>query len=232
MEQPPPRADRLFRFDEMTPDLAFIDRVWRTRNEPAQDFQSVASAHWELVITWQDGRPTVTVHGPETHATVARAPADATVVGIRFKLGAFIPSLPLDRVVDGSLTLPVVGKSFWLNGRKWEVPDFADADLFVRRLAREDLLTRDPVVEAALCARTDELCLRSVQRRFLRATGLTRTTLKQIQRAERAVELLDSGASILDAVDLAGYADQPHLTRSLRRFVGRTPAQIAGESAA
>jgi AraC-like DNA-binding protein len=25
----------------------------------------------------------------------------------------------------------------------------------------------------------------------------------------------------------AGYVDQPHLTRSLKRFVGQTPSQIA-----
>ncbi len=35
----------------------------------------------------------------------------------------------------------------------------------------------------------------------------------------------------MDAVELAGYADQAHLTRALRRFVGQTPAQIAGARA-
>ncbi|MCL4303751.1 MAG: hypothetical protein KJ077_49150 [Anaerolineae bacterium] len=29
-----------------------------------------------------------------------------------------------------------------------------------------------------------------------------------------------------DVVYQAGYADQPHLTRSLKHFVGQTPAQI------
>jgi AraC-like DNA-binding protein len=32
--------------------------------------------------------------------------------------------------------------------------------------------------------------------------------------------------SPLDAARLAGYADQPHLTRSLTRYVGQTPSQI------
>ncbi len=32
--------------------------------------------------------------------------------------------------------------------------------------------------------------------------------------------------SILDTVERAGYFDQPHLTRSLKRFIGQTPAQI------
>jgi AraC-like DNA-binding protein len=32
--------------------------------------------------------------------------------------------------------------------------------------------------------------------------------------------------SILDTVYQAGYFDQAHLTRSLRRFIGQTPAQL------
>jgi methylphosphotriester-DNA--protein-cysteine methyltransferase len=39
--------------------------------------------------------------------------------------------------------------------------------------------------------------------------------------------LLRQGASILDTVYQAGYFDQPHLTRALKRFTGQTPAQIA-----
>jgi methylphosphotriester-DNA--protein-cysteine methyltransferase len=68
--------------------------------------------------------------------------------------------------------------------------------------------------------------LRSVQRRFLRATGLTRGTVDQIERARQTVTLLEQGVSIADAIYQAGYADQPHLTRSLKRFIGQTPRQI------
>jgi len=71
-----------------------------------------------------------------------------------------------------------------------------------------------------------DLSLRSVQRRFLRATGLTHGLVVQIERAQRAMKLLQQGVSILDTVDQAGYADQPHLTRALKRLVGQTPAQI------
>jgi AraC-like DNA-binding protein len=168
----------------------------------------------------------VTVRGPETRATPVAAPAHAEFFGIRFALGTFLPSLPPGRLVDGSLTLPVTGTSFWLGGREWDLPDFDDADAFVRRLEREEVLARDPVVEAALGGREDP-SPRTSQRRFRRATGLTHRTLRQIERAERAVEVLEQGASILDAVERAGYADQAHLTRSLRRFAGQTPAQIA-----
>ncbi len=48
----------------------------------------------------------------------------------------------------------------------------------------------------------------------------------KLDRARQAADLLAQGVSILDTVDQAGYADQPHLTRSLKHFIGQTPAQI------
>jgi AraC-like DNA-binding protein len=75
-----------------------------------------------------------------------------------------------------------------------------------------------------------DLSLRSVQRRFRRATGLTQCAVRQIERAREAVALLEQGRAILDIVDLAGYADQSHLTRSLKHLIGQTPAQIMGRS--
>ena len=35
--------------------------------------------------------------------------------------------------------------------------------------------------------------------------------------------------SSLDTVAQAGYFDQPHLTRALKRYIGLTPAQVADE---
>jgi AraC-like DNA-binding protein len=55
---------------------------------------------------------------------------------------------------------------------------------------------------------------------------LTYGALSQIERAQQAMALLEQGVPILDTVEQVGYADQPHLTRSLKRFVGRTPAEI------
>src|SRR5207253_1421034 len=69
--------------------------------------------------------------------------------------------------------------------------------------------------------------IRSAQRHFLRATGIPHGTVRQIERARRATLLLRDGVPILDVVHDAGYYDQAHLTRSLRRFVGQTPAAVS-----
>jgi len=53
-------------------------------------------------------------------------------------------------------------------------------------------------------------------------------TARQIERARYATVLLTEGMPISDVAYEAGYFDQPHLSRALKRFMDRTPAQIAG----
>ena len=84
--------------------------------------------------------------------------------------------------------------------------------------------------DAALQGHLQDRDLRTIQRRFLRATGLTQSAARQIERARYATHLLQQGVSILDTVLEAGYFDQPHLTRSLKSLIGQTPTQIREKS--
>jgi AraC-like DNA-binding protein len=222
------RAIELFMFELRSTRSPMIHQAWQTHSGLEASFISVAERHWEMVVTRQEGKAQLTVRGPETKATTAPIPADAEFFGIRFSLGTFLPSLPPGRLVDGSLTLPRATKgSFWLDGGRWSLPGPGDVDVFVERLVRAGLLVHDPVVSAALQGEVRGLSRRSVERRVSRATGLTLGAIRQIRRATRAVELLSRGLSPLAVAHHAGYADQPHLTRSLKRFVGQTPSQIA-----
>lgn len=210
-------------------DSPLVEKVYRARTVQRGVFISTAASNWEMVITRYQGRTSLTVRGPETKATSADVPPDAEMVGIIFKLGAFMPHLPVRTLRDrNDLTLPeATNQSFWLLGMAWRLPDYENADTFANRLIREGLLAQDPVVDAALKGQPQDLTRRAVQHHFVVATGLTHNTIRQIERAYRAETLLQQGISILDTVYELGYSDQPHLTRSLRRFLGRTPAQIA-----
>jgi AraC-like DNA-binding protein len=220
-------AAQNFDYEERPSESPFVETVWRTQSEQSSTFISGAVSHWELVVWRENGKAHITVRGPETKATIASSPENAEFVGIRFKLGTFMPHLPTGRLVDEALVLPgATDRSFWLNDAALPLPDFEDADTFVARLVREGLLRHEPIVTAVLQNETREVSLRSVQRRFVQATGLTHGTIRQIERAREAATLLEQGTSIADAVFLMGYADQPHLTRSLKRFMGQTPAQI------
>jgi AraC-like DNA-binding protein len=221
----------IFTIDERPSDSPFVERIWRAHSEHAGPFSSIAMSHWEMVVTRHQDKTTLTVRGPETKATPQHCPVDGEWLGIRFKLGTVMPHLPASKLVDGDVNLPnAASQSFWLHGSAWQFPDFEDADTFVDWLVRDGLIVRDPVVEAALQGQLKDRSIRTARRHFLRTTGLTQSAVRQIECARYATILLQQGVSILDAVFEAGYYDQPHLTRSLKYFIGQTPTQIMDSS--
>lgn len=215
-------------FEERASDHPFIERVWRCHSDRGDTFLSVSANSFEMAITRLEGKSFLTLRGPETAATTLDCPAEGQWVCIRFRPGTFMP-----RFLPGSLrnhqdvTLPpATVRSFWLNGSAMEYPNFDNAETFVGRLAKSGLVSRDLIVKDTLLRRPSELSLRSAQRHFLRSTGVSYATFRQVERARYATILLREGVSILDVVSRLGYFDQAHLTRSLKRFIGETPARI------
>jgi AraC-like DNA-binding protein len=226
------RAVELFALEARSSRSPLVAQTWQARSEPEEAFISVAATHWEMVVTRQRGGARLTVRGPETRATAVPIPQDAEFFGIEFSSGTFMPDLPPGELVDRTLTLPQVSDgSFWLDGSAWELPGPDNADVFVDRLARAGLLVHDPIVGEALHGEVAGFSTRSVERRVARGTGLTRGAIQRIRRAESAVELLSHGAPPSDVARRTGYADQSHLTRSLKRLVGQTPSQIVASRA-
>ena len=218
-----------FLFDERRFDSPYIEAIWRTESSGGGGkFISIAEVHWGMVISQEGGKTLVTIRGAETSAKPAGIPeGDTEFFGIIFKLGTFMPIFPVKNLVDDELNLPEsTNQSFWLDSAAWELPTFDNADIFVNRLVKAGLLARDPIVDSVLNGGVEDLSLRSVQRRFLNATGLSHNTVQQIKRAQAAAAMLEQGKPILDTVFDLGYFDQPHLTKSLKRFLGRTPAQF------
>lgn len=217
-------------FEDRPSESPLIERVWTAYSERSGEFLSVASPNSEMAVTRHRGQTFMTIRGPETRATFAECPSDGEWVGIRFTPGTFLPQFPPSTLADRrDVTLPgAATRSFWLNGSAWEFPDYENADTFVARLARRGLLTRDTSADAWRRNEPHALSLRSTQRRFLCASGITRAAWRSIERARHATLLLREGMPILDVVHRAGYFDQPHLSRSLKRLIGMTPSQIAG----
>lgn len=208
---------------------AFVERVWSCHSTSGGNFLAVASTHWELVVTRLAGDTIVTLHGPETRPREVYCPPDGEWFAIRFKAGTFMPALPVHRLINGNDVnlAPAFRGRFRLDGAAWEIPDFDNAEVFVGRLVRRGLLTRDTAVAAALEGDEDALHARTAQRHFLCSTGMSHAALKGIERARFAAQLLREGRPPVDVAHDAGYFDQAHLTRSLRKLIGLTPGAIA-----
>lgn len=189
----------------------------------------MADCHWGVVVTRHQGQVLLTVRGPETRATIAECPADGEWMGIHFKLGTFMPALRPGHLRDrNDVNLPQASaRTFLLDGSAWEYPTFENAETFVQRLARKGLIARNLCVAASLEGDPARSSRRTVQRHFLDATGMSPKTVVQIERARRAIHLLRGGVPIVEVAHHLDYFDQAHLTRSLKRFTGLTPALIA-----
>src|SRR5262245_29331322 len=125
----------LLTFEERSSDSPFIERVWRSHSERAGLFVSIASTHGEMVVTRCRGEVFMTLRGPESKATIAHCPAEGEWIGVRFKLGTFMPHLLPENLCDRrDVTLPpATGHSFWLRGSAWDFPSFSNAEAFVAR---------------------------------------------------------------------------------------------------
>lgn len=215
-------------FEARESDSPSIEAVWR--GGAGKEYAPVcpASAQWHLLFLKQHDQLTIAVQGPLTRATPVAQPEGTEWLGVTFPLGTFLPFLSIKSLLDEQAVLPLTTKtSFHLVGSSWHVPDYENVETFIERLIRQGVLVSDPVVKAALANLPLEMSLRTMRRRFVLATGLPYQTIAQIDRAKQATALLQQGVSLVDAAYQAGYADQSHMTRALKHFIGYTPALIA-----
>jgi len=214
-------------FDDRPSESPLIDRVWRCRSDAVDQMTSIATAHWTLVV-WRDrGDWRVAVQGPETAAAAAPVPPETEFVGIRLALGTAIEQIPTERLVDaGAEFAPASRGSMRILGNTLPLLTFDDAEALAERLLRDGVIVRDTMVSDVLRGWSPDVTTRTIRRHFVSATGLTPGSIRQIERAREAAMLIRTGAPIADVANDLGYYDQPHLSRSLNRFIGHTAMEL------
>src|SRR5262249_32793923 len=155
-------------------DSLLVENIWHTYTESSGYYVVSADASWDILITRHGRNTNVLLGRPTMMATPISYYEGIECIGIRFKLGTFLPHFPIITTMPEGLFVPhATTNAFWLGNSTWPIPDFENADTFIARLVRADLLAYDPVVDAVLQGHEVYMPSRSVQRRFLRTTGLT-----------------------------------------------------------
>ena len=95
-----------------------------------------------------------------------------------------------------------------------------------RTCAAVKLLAGRSVDEVAV---TLDVSGRQLRRLVSADVGLPPKLYQQVLRLQHFVRAIDAGVQLAGAAAIAGYADQPHMTRSIQRFCGIAPARLARE---
>jgi AraC-like DNA-binding protein len=103
------------------------------------------------------------------------------------------------------------------------LPGIAPPDPFTRELASRI----GSGAGAAATADALGCTTRTLHRQCLAAFGYGPAMLRRVLRFRRASAMLHAGMAPAEVAALAGYADQPHLSREVRALAGVAPRQLA-----
>ena len=195
------------------------------------------------------------VAGPDTQPILDCLPRGAVVVGVRFHPGVALSwfGVPLSEIVNNRVPLA----EFWRNDaenlfdkfsrtcsgpeisvalesflvRKLPAVGLADRQIaFLRRAAGDDC---DPAgVSLGRLASCLGISERTLRRRSLEAFGYGFKTLVRVLRFQRFFQLAahPPTGSLAELAARAGYADQAHLTREVRRMSGATAGEFVAHA--
>jgi AraC-like DNA-binding protein len=249
-------AQQSFRERRSAPELAHaVASVWVLEvGAEGAEYEHRTAPNGSVEISCVLGSDRLVVSGPQRGPLIASVAPGTTVIGIRFHPGAAPAVLgpPASELLDLCVDLD----GLWGARGAILAEQLAEADTPERALQLvEDTLTRrlsessepDPLVAAAIGrlqpwlsrgidALASDLYVspRQLHRRFVAALGFGPKRLERILRLQAFLALThgpdqpDIGLAFL--AQIAGYADQSHLTREVVALTGMTPGVLLEET--
>jgi AraC-like DNA-binding protein len=182
----------------------------------------------------------VRVSGPQSRFTLPPEQSRMLAFGARFHPGAAPQALrtPASAMVDAHVALDAIDPGFGarLDDRLLHAADplavlGEELGRWLRAAQEPDAAVREAVrlldrgVSVASVAERTFVSERALQRRFGEHVGYGPKTLQRVLRFQRFLHALPR-VPLARAALLAGYADQPHLSREARRLSGLTPQRL------
>lgn len=200
-------------------------------------------------LIWQaDNEPFIV--GPMTSPVLSLTPKGIVTLGVRFRPGAAAALLGVaaSELRDSSLPL----REMWPQARRQEVKDLAlavtntlslhDAVITVDTLLKQAMpvdrfiadachwFAQRPGAPTAAIIAESGISERQARRRFQEHVGYGPKTLQRILGMQGVLWILSQPSpapSLAHLAQIAGYADQAHLTRELRALTGQLPSTLA-----
>lgn len=214
-------------YEEYHPDSPVLECVWQAQATKDERYLVPAVEYWDLWFARSPGGELLAgLSGPTLGHRWVRSTIGEHSWGVQLKAHVVLPGVSKQLLLGGEPQLVVEAGNVTLAQHIVPFPEFADLEAFADRLLELDVLRCDGDVRRMVSGDDAGYSERHRQRRVRDATGLTRKQIEQLSRAREAFSLLLQGVPPIECAALCGFADQAHLTRSLRVFHGQTPAQV------
>jgi hypothetical protein len=220
-----------YTYEDKRLDSLYVDKIWHTYTTSDGVFTASLDGNWDIIIFKNADSVHVTVNGIGKHAVDVPYVAGIDSVGIALKPGVFLQDFKGKDIVDNQHTLSKGNISYVeIGGHLFKIPDFESAEIFVNELIEKGILLINSVVSSFDAGDTRGFSDRSLRRHTMSTTGLSPYFFHQIQRAQRATQLLQQGISIVQTAAEAGFTDQAHMTKAVKALMGMTPTEIIARS--
>lgn len=210
---------------ERTSELEFIASVWTGTASEITPRTVLADPCSSIIFVKSDESAEVIIRGPETKPRVDIFLPGYTWIGIRLQPGVHLQNLPVSQLTDSFRLVPADSNGrFRFEGTLLQFPDFNNVERLITRMCDLGYLSGNVLHSQELPRQG--MSSKSYSRFVKRNTGLSPYKLRQLQRMAEALRLLRQGMSAATVASELGFADQAHLTRAAKQFLGHTPKEL------
>jgi AraC-like DNA-binding protein len=202
--------------------------LWEQRVRVERVQRVVPDGHADLLV---HDTGVVQVVGVQDQVALPVLGAGARIFGVRLRPEAVAAAFRTSASSLLNRTVPVEDVVGAGPARRLLAP--AGLDAWIRSIEPDGratlalrLLATQTVAEVAGQLR---MTTRQLQRVLRAEVGLAPKAYQQVARLQRFLREADAGRALAAAGANAGYADQAHLTRDVRRLTGLTPARLVAE---
>jgi Helix-turn-helix domain len=210
---------------ERASELDFIVSVWAGSASEITPRTVLADPCISIILVKSSDSAEVIIRGPETKPRGDIFLPGYTWTGIRLRPGVQLKNFPAQQFANSFRTLPADGNGrFRFEGTLLQFPDFDNAEQLIKQMRRLGYISSKGLGGQEFPKQG--MSPKSYSRFIKRNTGLSPYKLHQLQRMAEALRLLQQGMPAATVASELGFADQAHLHRATKQFLGHTPKEL------
>lgn len=178
-----------------------------------------------IILVRGEDRTKIVLRGPETKPRNEHYMPETTWIGIRLYPGVKLKNFPAQRYLDCSRSVLADSNGrFRYEGTVLSFPEFDSAETLIEHM-RDLGYVSGSALDVQGISRKD-MSSKAYSRYIKQHTGLSPYKLHQLQRMSKVFKMIQEGVPLAIIAAEQGFADQAHLHRAVRQFLGHTPKEL------